>query len=219
MLQRSVELEVRIQHVLDSGPDEPFDASLLRAVAAFGACLVALEHSRSLRLLIGQGLPNSGVSLMRLQHEALTRAVWLMYAASDEAVDKITAPLSSESLKAASRLPMLADMLKEMIGQAPLPAVQMLTHFKEVTTAELNSLVHGSIHSVHRQLTGFPVSTLATAIKSSNGLLTMTGMILALLTGDKATMLRMRKIQRPFADCLPDLLTSPLEGGTVASSV
>lgn len=50
-------------------------------------CSVALEHGMSLRALMAMGLPTSAVGLMRLQFEALTRAMWLQYAASDLAID------------------------------------------------------------------------------------------------------------------------------------
>jgi len=43
-------------------------------------------------------------------------------------------------------------------------------------------------------------------VRSSNGLDTMTGMLLAILSGDEAMAKRMSKIQPRFADCLPPLI-------------
>ena len=43
-------------------------------------------------------------------------------------------------------------------------------------------------------------------LRNSDGLLTMTGMALAVLTGDEAVAKPMGKIQPGFADCLPELL-------------
>jgi hypothetical protein len=43
-------------------------------------------------------------------------------------------------------------------------------------------------------------------IRSSNGLLTMTGMMLAILSGNPNLAKRMSGIQSAFIDCLPELL-------------
>lgn len=71
----------------------PFDESD-RIGASVSAAQMALEHGRALRVLVADGLPTSALSLMRLQHEALVRALLLLYAASDLAIDMLSAPLS-----------------------------------------------------------------------------------------------------------------------------
>ena len=68
-----------------------------RIAASVSAASVALEHGRALRVLVADGLPTAALSLMRLQHEALTRALWLLYAADDTAISKLTAPLTKEA--------------------------------------------------------------------------------------------------------------------------
>ena len=50
------------------------------------------------------------------------------------------------------------------------------------------------------------MSLMIQVIRSSNGLLTMTGMMLAILSGDLEIAKRMSRIQSAFADCLPELL-------------
>ncbi|MHA7685321.1 DUF6988 family protein [Cupriavidus sp. PET2-C1] len=85
MLQRSDALHERLNVLLD---DAEFDGSP-RGEAALGMCLVAMEHATALRALTALGLPTSAVSLMRLQFEALTRAMWLLYAASDMAIGMV----------------------------------------------------------------------------------------------------------------------------------
>lgn len=52
-----------------------------RGEAALGMRLVAVEHATALRTLMALRLPTSAASLMRLQFEALTRGMWLLYAA------------------------------------------------------------------------------------------------------------------------------------------
>jgi hypothetical protein len=59
---------------------------------------------------------------------------------------------------------------------------------------------------LRRQAEGFPLHLALQILRNSNGLLTMTGMTLAVLTGDAAFTRPMSKIQSAFAGCLPELL-------------
>ena len=206
MLRRSDELQEALLHILDGGT---FDSSA-RGGAALGMCSVALEHALSLRALMAMGLATSAVGLMRLQFEALTRAMWLLYAANEAAIGKLAAPLTPESELAAKNLPSASDMI-EQIGKrvgtnVPAAAHQMLVRFKEVSWHAMNSFVHGGIHPLRRQADGFPVHLALQILRNSNGLITMTGMTLALLTRDASVAKLMGKIQPAFADCLPELL-------------
>lgn len=159
-------------------------------------------------MLMGAGLPTPATGLMRLQYEALTRSIWLFYAATDIEVEKLTTPLKAEAEKAANKTPMLAGMLAAIDGKAPAAATLMLKEFKDVMAGALNSYVHGGIHALRRQSEGYPESLLIQVVTSSNALLTMSAMMLAILSGDAAMAKKMSKIQPTFADCLPDLITS-----------
>lgn len=205
MLQRSDTLHEQLEAMLDHAE---FDGSP-RGKAALAMCLVAMEHARALRALMALRLPTSATSLMRLQFEALTRAMWLLYAASDAAIGKLQAPLTAESEQAAKNLPGVNKMIEE-IGKRvehglPPAAHQMLLCFKETSWHAMNSFVHGGIHPLQRSANGFPVHLALQVLRNSNGLNTMTGMVLAILTGDEAVIKPMSKIQPAFADCLPDL--------------
>lgn len=206
LLQRSDALHVRLNELLD---DAAFDGSP-RGEAALGMCVVAMEHAMALRALMTLGMPTSAVSLMRLQFEALTRAMWLIYAASDAAIEKLSVPLTIEAEQAAKNLPSAKDMIDQMgkrVGQGvPAAAHQMLAHFKDVSWNAMNSFVHGGIHPLRRSAEGFPVHLALQVLRKSNGLTTMTGMTMAILTGDETIAKPMSKIQPAFADCLPDLL-------------
>lgn len=205
ILQRSDALEDAIMQILDPSTYATYDNSK-RIVASFNACNVSVEHAKGLRTLIQAGLPTPAVSLMRLQYEAVVRSVWLLYAASDIAVEKLETELTADTEKAASRLPMLAAMLKEIDGKAPAAATLMLTQFKDVMASALNSFVHGGIHALQRTANGYPLPLIVQIVKSSNALFTMSGMIFAILNGNPAISKRMREIQPAFADCLPELL-------------
>ena len=206
MLTRSDALMERLTELLD---DADFDGSP-RGEAALGMCVVAMEHATALRALMALGLPTSAVSLMRLQFEALTRAMWLIYAASDTAIEKLSAPLTLETEQAAKNLPSAKEMIDQIgkrVGQSvPAAAHGMLTQFKGVSWNAMNSFVHGGIHPLRRSADGFPVHLALQVLRNSNGLSTMTGITMAVLTGDESIVQPMSKIQPAFADCLPNLL-------------
>ncbi|TVK99201.1 hypothetical protein AYI83_04855 [Shewanella algae] len=54
----------------------------------------------------------SALGLLRLQYEALVRAHWLVFAASDTQVEKLLAELTHESAKAGNSIPMVEEMWK-----------------------------------------------------------------------------------------------------------
>jgi hypothetical protein len=213
LLDRSGDLERELNRMLGGEEIQLHDDST-RTFVTLSAAQTSMEHGAALRTLLAQPLPTAGISMMRLQHEALTRAAWLLYAATDEQIDRLVAPLDAAAEKAAAKLPMAKTMLDEIVGKAPLGAVEMLTHFKDVNAPALHSFVHGGIHAIQRGLTGYPVELLANVVRSSNGLYTMAGMLLAILSGDETLAKRMSKIQPRFADCLPPLVAPTVRGDT-----
>lgn len=206
MLQRSDTLHEQLDSLLG---DAEFDGSP-RGEAALGMCVVSMEHAIALRALMALRLPASAVSLMRLQFEALMRAIWLLYAANDATIDKLMAPLTLASEQAAKNFPGASEMIDQIgkrVGQGVPPAAhQMLSHFKDVSWHAMNSFVHGGIHPLRRSADGFPIDLALQVLRNSNGLTTMAGMTMAVLTGDEAVAKPVSKMQRAFADCLPDLL-------------
>ncbi|MGO4308179.1 hypothetical protein AB4Z41_31610 [Cupriavidus sp. RAF12] len=137
--------------------------------------------------------------------------MWLLYAASDTAIDKLQTPLTLQSEQAAKNLPGVSDMIKQIgmragQGLAPTAAHQMLSHFKDVSWNAMNSFVHGGIHPLRRTADGFPLHLVLQVLRNANGLTTMAGMTLAILTGEEAITKPMSTVLPEFADCLPDLL-------------
>lgn len=203
MMKRSDELYVAIIDLLNDVPVYPGE----RNEAAMVACGIAFEHALGLRVLLESGCPTSSVSMLRLQFEALTRAMWLLYAASDLAVEKLTAPLTLETEKVANKLPMVSEMVEMIVKKAPPEASQMLVQFRDVSGRAMNSFVHSGIHPLRRHREGYPLQLILQIMQNSNGLITMTGMLAAILTGDERCTKPMRKIQMDFIDCLPALTT------------
>ena len=168
-------------------------------------CMVALEHSSSQRQLAMCGNYTSAICIVRSQFEALTRAAWLFYAASDQKVDNTFSTLSELS-QSADQKPNNAEMIKALEGKAPAQAVAMFSEFRDVQWKGLNSYAHGGIHALQRHGSGYPIQLVEEIIKSSNGLLTMTAMMAAILTGNEMVVKDIARIQHRHKDCLPDLL-------------
>ena len=179
-----------------------------RAEACYRLCSLSFEHGSSVLLLAANGNDVSSASMIRLQFEALVRGMWAWYAATDLAVSKLLAPLTSEAVQAAKNLPSINKML-EAIGKSentPPMAAVMLEDFREQLLGELNSFVHAGIFPIKLHEIGSTHAIIAKLIKNSNAMMTMAGMMLANLSGDEAVMIRMSKIQPKFSDCLPPLL-------------
>jgi hypothetical protein len=82
----------------------------------------------------------------------------------------------------------------------------MFNKFKEVQWKEFNSYVHVGIHALQRHSSGYPEQLVIDIVKSSNGLLSMTVMMAAILTGNKIIAKDVSRIQRRHENCLPVLL-------------
>jgi hypothetical protein len=205
-LARADALDEALMRAIGAEHFQPYDDSA-RIGASVSAASVALEHGRALRVLVADGLPTAALSLMRLQHEALTRALWLLYAADDLAIKKLNAPLSKEAESAAGKLPMLADMLKQLSSKpAAAKALVGLMAFKDNNASALNSFVHGGIHALQRQAQGYPMPLIVSALRNCNGLMVMTAMMLAVLTGRQALVHAVSQLQVSFANDLPPAL-------------
>lgn len=176
-----------------------------RFVVSFQAGLLSLDHARGTLMLIGNGLGTSALSLLRPQYESLVRGIWLLHAATDNWVDKLSEPLTVESARRANEGPMLAELLKQLDGSdAPAQLVDQLRQFKDVSWKALSSYTHGGIHPLTRTLAGFPVQLAIDAMRNSNALVCIAAQLTAILTGDpQRNMPAVRKLHVDFADCLP----------------
>jgi hypothetical protein len=175
-----------------------------RVRASKTMCGVSFEHAESAKMLIASGNFTSALGLVRLQYEALVRALWLLYAASDAETSRLMNEFSRESDGKSEKLPMQADMLHSLEGKAPRDAMTSLVSFKDNSWKPLSSYVHGGIHALHRHSKGYPVVLLRQVLKASNGLSTMAAMVLVILCGEPSQQGKMRAIQERFSACLPE---------------
>jgi len=204
IIERSIELERILVAFLNMDLFEDSDRLTVTRIV----CSISLEYANSARILIEAGNFTSAIGLMRLQYEAIVRAVWLLYAATDTAVSKLAVELTPESEQKASNMPILSLMLKQINEKAPRQATQMLNEFKGVSGKAMNSFVHCGIHAVNRHDSGYPVHLIIQVLQNSNALSIMGGMILGIISGDKSAAINISKIQREYKDCLPPLKTS-----------
>ncbi|WP_305825624.1 DUF6988 family protein [Massilia brevitalea] len=169
------------------------------------ACGIAFEHASGVQSLIAAGLHISATALLRVQFEALTRAMWLLYAATDIEIEKLLAPLNEDTQKTANKLPMATEMLKALEKHGPSMAVRPLMQFKAISASPMNSYIHSGVHPLQRHREGFPAVLLYQLVISSNGLNTMCGMLTAVLTGHTSVVRTVRTLQTLFAEVLPPL--------------
>lgn len=202
LLEKSEALNSEFSRIFDYGPADESK----RVIASWFMCSVALEHSVSLRQLVLNGNYTSAICIMRSQFEAVTRATWLFYAASEKKIDNTMKTLSELSQNADQK-PSNSEMIDQMQEKAPEQAVLMLNEFKEQQWRALNSYVHAGVHALQRHAVGYPDKLVMDIVKSSNGLLSMTAMMAAILTGNQVIAKDVSQIQRRHEECLPVLLT------------
>jgi hypothetical protein len=169
------------------------------------ASSVSLEHAAGTRRLLAEGLLPSGLVVLRAQYEALVRAVWALYAASESQIEKLAATLGPESEQSANGLPLVAVMLESLVGKAPAQPVQALCRFRDSSWRALNSYVHAGVHPLQRHNTGYPVVLITQSTKNSNGLAIVAAMQAAVLTGSQELVREVGALQLSHRACLPQI--------------
>lgn len=172
-----------------------------RIISSRTLCGVAFEHSESVRILITTRNFTSSLAVLRMQYEALVKAIWALYAASETSITKLQSNLNPEDAKWADKIPLLGELLVELEGKAPALALGPLKEFKEYSWKPLSSYIHGGVHAITRHGKGYPIELLDQAVRSSNSLQVMTGMMLVILSGDAKQQGRISRIQQRFANC------------------
>lgn len=187
-----------------------------RFVTAFQSGLLAVEHATSALLLNLHGFNTSACALMRPQFEAHLRGVWLMYAAKDSWVEKLSVPLTEDSARRSNKIPMPAAMFEELrqCPEAPKPVVQQLEGYSEVTWKALSSYTHGGLHPLSRVASGFPVQLVYDVQRNSNAMMALSAQLLSILTGNPSAMKPVKQLHVDFADCLPIIESPPNKGGS-----
>lgn len=204
LLERSFAFQAAVQkHVGMLAP-----VSRGRSEIAFQSGLLSLEHGFSALILVEQELYSSSLSLMRPQYESLLRGVWLLYAATNEEVVKLTRPLTVLSAQQAANadfsVKKMLDKL-ESCPDAPMALTLQLKEFKEITGKALNDYTHGGLHALSRSSTGYPIQLIYDVVRNSNAVVAIGAQLASILTDDNENMQPVRRMHEDFADCLPTL--------------
>ena len=210
LLERSESFEEAIDACFpETGPVFAVASQQHELVAA--ACVLCIEHASVLRAAFSIVAPNSGSAVLRLQYEALLRAVWLLYAATPAHVDKLGRTLDLEAEQAAKNLPGYMEMLEAVVKNAPQGLSLPLAEFNQYSRHALNSFVHSGIHPLRRMREGYPMQMAATMVRFSNGLMHFAYRLLASLSSSQRRMDRVTHVYLEFTDCVP-MAEEALEG-------
>ena len=201
LIERTAAFHERVQqHVqtLTPYPD-------VRFITAFQSGLLSLEHAVSALVLFEQGLFSSAIALTRPQFESLVRGIWLLHAASENWVTKLSEPLTMESAKRANEGEGLAEMLKQLEANPDAPAgiVAQLREFKEVAWKAMSSYTHGGLHPLSRTMNGYPAQLIYDVIRNGNAVVALSAQLLAILSGNPQNMAPVRQMHTDFMDILP----------------
>jgi hypothetical protein len=179
-------------------PEQRFDLALRSA-------LLSVEHGAGAFVLVSSGLYAPGYTLLRPQLETLVRGIWLMYAASDTWIEKLSQPLTAETAETAKEAPMLPDMLKGLSSStsAPPELLGQLEVCRDVMWKALNSYNHGGFHPLARFQIGYPPHLSYDVLRNSNAMVALASQLAAIVTGDPHSMVLVRTLHTDFADCLP----------------
>ena len=174
-----------------------------RLVVSDISCSLSLEHWKAtLNLLEGDLLPSS-VVVHRAQFESLLRSVWILYAASDAQINKLSEVLTLESEQNAKNLPQVADMMASVNKKGPPQAFDTLNRLKENSWKALNSYAHAGIHPIRRHAEGYPVQLLESIARNSNGLAVVSAMQAVVLAGAQPLQREILNLASQYPDCMP----------------
>ena len=176
-----------------------------RFILAFQCGLLSIEFGTAAYALITAKLFAPGYSLTRTQFETLVRGIWLMHAASDKWVQKLSQPLTLQNAESANDTLMLAKMLVQLRASehAPQAIVGQLEECRDVIWKAVNSYTHGGLHPLARGLTGYPPKLSYDVLRNSNAIIALASQLAVVSSGNPENMVPVRALHRDFADCLP----------------
>lgn len=178
-----------------------------RTAAAAGE--LSLEHGQALRILVAHAAGSSACALFRVQYEALLRAGWVLYAASEAEVGRASSELSAEASRAAQNLPGAKTMLEDLeralrVDPGLVGLVQPLQEIRAQSWAAMNSFVHAGLHPLSRSAQGFPMDLADNVVRQSNAMMHMAVRLLYRLSQRaQVNPLQVERSYAGFEDCLP----------------
>ena len=135
VLARSAEFYQSLRAILG----DTLDVEGHRDLLTQGTCSVAIEHGRSVCMLVEMENVASAIVLERAQFEAVVRALWLHDVATDDWIDRYFAAVKANPLKDPTFSPQMSEMLPHSPTRDTASAVRMLNTLKDVAWGPLNS--------------------------------------------------------------------------------
>lgn len=196
------------EHLLDMFAADIEWSSGERPEAAATAAELAFEHGYALRVLFSAGAPSSAAAMLRLQYEALLRGAWLLYAASEGQVEKLSAFLTEETATAAKNITSAEKMLLTLEATAECAPnlrglVMPLRELRDSAWGPMNGFVHTGLHAIARTQDGFPLELATNLVKLSNGMLHLSARLLARTTVSVKLAENVDRAYECFQDVLP----------------
>jgi hypothetical protein len=201
VLARSAEFYQALHTVLG----DTLEVETHRDLLTHGTCSVAIEHGRSVCVLVEMENVASAIVLQRAQFEAVVRALWLDGVATDDWLKRCFAAVEANPMKDPNFSKQVHEMLPALADSRHAPAVRMLNTLKDAAWGPLNSYVHFGIHPIIQHHAGFPPEYAIQLLRNSNGLSGMAATLMALQTGDADIVMAVRNAQLAHLDCLPPI--------------
>jgi hypothetical protein len=198
LIQQSHQLLDALQEAVAHPPFD--DTRRLRLSAT--SCSLAMEHGSAAIELLALGLLPSAAVVHRCQFDALVRALWILYAASDEQVEALDQAFDLDSERAAARSPGTEGMIGQLELKAPPNAVTPLREFKDHNGRALNSYVHAGLHPLKRHTSPESLALSIDVLKNVNGLVVLSAMLAAIHTGVPGLQKEVLAVAQGFDGCL-----------------
>jgi hypothetical protein len=199
----------RTQQLHDAVEKINYDMELVsdeRFTLSYKAGLLSFENAKAALLLIENELHSPGFSLYRPQFESLVRGIWLLHAASDEWIEKLSKPITEDNFRKANQSLMLADMLKQLDNSsAPMHLIHELKSYRDATWKALNSYAHSGFLPLALAEFDYPPKLAIDVILNSNALVSINAQLFTIVSGEPINMTPVRDLLEKFKDCIPIL--------------
>jgi hypothetical protein len=135
---------------------------------------ISFEHGIAVNTLLTTELATQAMILLRAQFEAVVRAYWILFIASNHQITKLTFGYTLEEQFESDTCPMVSEMLEKLSSGnlEAKPVIEHLFNFKKYHLKQLNSFVHTGKQSFTRDVMGYAEDMLLIMMKQSNNLIT-----------------------------------------------
>lgn len=194
----------RSQEFLDAIMD-PFEDLPLpgpnRISAAYGACGVAFSHAAAIQLLMFHVNNTAAMGVVRLQFEALVRANWIGFAASEGWVDELMRERKHGEREV--DFPPIDHLLDQVAKNLKSNVATHLATLKSDAWDAMNSYTHGGQRQLAAYLgDGYDPAMLTEVLKTSNGLAWMTAKTVFGMVGNAEIGKALVNVYNNHVDCL-----------------